>query len=142
MAAPAPDHVLNPDDSTALRHRVSALEKAQRHEDVDGFLALFDPEAIWVTGGGVRLVGRDAIGEFTRRVLPKGMADGSVRYDVVELRLLGPDIALTSVDQEYLSADGRPLEPPQRGRPSYVWRRAAEGSWRIVVGQNTGVVES
>jgi uncharacterized protein (TIGR02246 family) len=142
MTALTSEPVLNLHDATALRQRVADLESAQRSEDGEGFLALFDPDAVWVTGGGVRLVGRNAIGEFTRRVLPGGMADGSVRYEVAELRLLATDIALTSVDQEYLTTDGRPLEPPQRGRPSYVWRREADESWRIVVGQNTGVVDA
>jgi uncharacterized protein (TIGR02246 family) len=121
-----------------LVQRVAVLERTQRTEDTDGFLALFDADAVWITGGGRRLIGRDAIASFTRAVLPGGMAGGSVRYDIAHIRFITPDVALTSVDQEYLTGDGRPLAPRQQGRPSYLWHRVA-GEWRIVSGQNTPV---
>jgi uncharacterized protein (TIGR02246 family) len=131
-----------PQSSTAdierLVHRVGVLERTQRTEDSEGFLALFDADAVWITGGGRRLIGRDAIASFTRAVLPGAMADGSVRYDVAHIRFITPDVALTSVDQEYLAADGQPLTPRQGGRPSYVWHRVGD-EWLIVSGQNTVV---
>jgi ketosteroid isomerase-like protein len=40
-----------------LIQRVAELERSQQQEDVDGFLALFDEDAVWVTGGGIRLIG-------------------------------------------------------------------------------------
>ncbi|WP_167045015.1 SgcJ/EcaC family oxidoreductase [Salinibacterium sp. ZJ454] len=123
-------------DAMRLIERVAEVERTQRNEDVDGFLSLFDTDAVWITGGGRRLVGREAIAEFTGNVLPGSSADGSVRYDIQHIRLITPDVALTSVDQEYLTADGTPLSPRQLGRPSYVWVRA-DGDWRIISGQNT-----
>ena len=45
---------------------------------------------------------------------------------------------MTSVDQEYLDADGAPYSPRQRGLPTYTWRRRGD-DWRIVNGQNTSV---
>jgi uncharacterized protein (TIGR02246 family) len=105
-------------------------------EDVAGFLSLFDEEAVWVTGGGVRLVGLDAIKEFTAAVLPGAFSDGStVTYEVVHVSLLAADVALTSVDQWYYHADG---EAASAGRPTYVWRYR-DGLWVIVAGQNTAV---
>ncbi|CUU59922.1 conserved hypothetical protein [Parafrankia irregularis] len=102
-------------------------------------LALFDENAVWVTGGGVRLIGYDAIAAFTRQVLPGAFAgDLSVRYDVEHISFITPDVVLTGVNQEYLTAGGRPLSPPQVGRPSYVWHRH-DGQWLITVGQNTAV---
>lgn len=134
---------ITPTDTSAtdvqqLVARVAELERSQQTEDVDGFLALFDADAVWVTGGGQRLVGRDAIAAFTRKVLPGAMADGTVRYDVEHVLFITPDVALTGVNQEYLSSDGQPLAPPQQGRPSYVWRRR-NGVWLLICGQNTGV---
>ncbi|WP_198955466.1 SgcJ/EcaC family oxidoreductase [Frankia sp. CcI49] len=124
-------------DVQELVARVAELERAQRAEDVEATLALFDENAVWVTGGGVRLIGYDAISAFTRQVLPGAFAgDLSVRYDVEHLSFITPDVVLTGVNQEYLTADGRPLSPPQVGRPSYVWRRR-DGQWFIAVGQNT-----
>jgi len=51
---------------------VAEVERAQRAEDVAAFLALFDDNATWVTGGGRRLVGLDEISTFTRAACPGG----------------------------------------------------------------------
>lgn len=125
-------------DVRELVARVAEVERSQLAEDVEGFLDLFDPDAVWVTGGGVRLLDRAAIATFTSRALPGAFASGSVRYDVEYIQFLTPDVAITGVNQEYLTAEGGSLTPRQEGRPSYVWRRDG-GIWRIVVGQNTVV---
>ena len=127
-------------DGDRLIQLVADLERSQLTEDPDAFLALFDPDAVWVTGGGRRLVGLDAVSAFTHAVLPGWMNGGSVTYVVQHVRFLTPDVAVTSVDQEYLDADGAPYNPRQRGLPTYTWRRH-EDTWRIVNGQNTGVPE-
>ncbi|MEZ5407057.1 MAG: SgcJ/EcaC family oxidoreductase [Acidimicrobiales bacterium] len=120
----------------ALLARVTELERSQRDEDVDGFLSLFDPDAVWVTGGGRRLIGLEAIAEFTQNALPGAFADGgSVDYVVEHVSFLDDDVVMTGVRQQYLDADGTPTA---NGLPTYVWRRGA-GTWRIVVGQNTTV---
>jgi len=61
-----------------------------------------------------------------------------VRYRLAHVRFITPDVALTSIRQEYLTKDGDPLTPPQLGLPSYIWHRS-QGRWRIAVGQNTGI---
>jgi len=105
-------------------------------EDFGGFLSLFDEEAVWVTGGGMRLVGLDAIKKFTGAVLPGAFSDGStVTYEVVHFWFLADDVVLTSVDQQYYHADGKAASA---GRPTYVWRYR-DGTWSIVAGQNTVV---
>jgi len=45
----------------ALLERVREVERSQQREDVESFLALFDQHAVWVTGGGRRLIGLDVI---------------------------------------------------------------------------------
>lgn len=120
-------------DGEALVAQVAELERAQQQEDVQGFLALFDPLAVWVTGGGKRLVGLDVISEFTQTVLPGAMSNGSVYYSVEHILFISPDVALTGVRQQYVDLVGNPTSA---GLPSYVWRRAG-GDWRIIVGQNT-----
>ncbi|HZM41987.1 MAG TPA: SgcJ/EcaC family oxidoreductase [Acidimicrobiales bacterium] len=129
-----------PEDAPAdlvetLTSRVAELERTQQQEDVDGFLALFDDDAVWVTGGGRRLVGRPVIAEFTRSVLPGAMAGGSVTYVVDHVLVVRDDVVLTGVNQQYVDNAGHPTGA---GLPTYVWRRR-EGSWLIVAGQNTGV---
>lgn len=117
---------------------VAELERTQQQEDVEGFLALFDPNAVWVTGGGIRLIGFEAVAEFTRKVLPGAMSDGSVTYEVEHIAFITPDVALTGVRQQYIDLQGRP-RPGAAGLPSYVWRRTDDG-WKIVTGQNTAVL--
>jgi uncharacterized protein (TIGR02246 family) len=123
-------------DVRALVNLVAELERCQQQEDVEGFLSLFDSAAVWVNGAGRRLIGRDTIAAFTRQVLPGAFANGSVNYSVVHVAFLGPDIALTGVDQQYTDLEGRPSGGA--GSPSYVWSRSRD-TWRIVAGQNTAV---
>lgn len=115
---------------------VATVESTQRAEDADGFLALFHDDAVWVTGGGARLVGKETIAAFTRSVLPGAMVGVTVSYTVAHIRFLTPDVALTGVEQEYRPDDGG---PSLRGLPSYVWVREPDGRWLLAVGQNTGV---
>jgi uncharacterized protein (TIGR02246 family) len=118
----------------ALTALVREVERTQRTEDVAGFLSLFDDDAVWVTGGGKRLVGLDVIREFTQRALPGAFADGgSVTYEIEHVLFIAPDVVLTGVRQQYLGPDGGLTSA---GLPSYIWRRRG-GEWRIVVGQNT-----
>ena len=122
----------------ALTGWVAELQRTQRSEDVAGFLSLFDRDAVWVTGGGRRLIGLDAISEFTRSVLPGAFADGSsVSYEIEHLLFISDDVVLTGVNQRYFDPAGT---PSGAGLPSYVWRRG-DGIWRIVVGQNTTAPE-
>ena len=121
----------SPDDVAALTELVAVIQHVQRTEDVDGFLALFDADAVWVTGAGSRLVGLDVIADFTRQVLPGAMVDGSVTYDVDHIRFITPDLALTGVNQEYTDVTGEPLDPRSLGRPTYIWMRSGN-TWRIV----------
>jgi uncharacterized protein (TIGR02246 family) len=125
------------DDAHALVGLVAALQRSQQQEDVEGFLTLFDPAAVWVTGAGRRLIGLDVIAAFTRQVLPGGMGDGSVTYEVEHISFITPDVALTGVRQQYTDSAGNPRDDAA-GSPSYVWRRSAD-TWKIVSGQNTAV---
>jgi uncharacterized protein (TIGR02246 family) len=118
---------------------VAEIERSQRQEDAEGFLALFAPTAVWVNGAGRRLIGLEEISEFTRRVLPGAMAGGSVTYEVEHIAFVTPDVALTGVRQQYLDADGKPLAADGAGSPSYLWSRTG-GTWKIVAGQNTAVI--
>src|SRR4051812_20408285 len=137
--------ITHPPDAPTTDHErlvqlVAALERSQLAEDPEAFLDLFDPDAVWVTGGGRRLVGLEEIAAFTRSVLPGWADGGSVSYVVRQVLFLTDDVAVTAVDQEYLDAGGAPYSPRRRGMPTYTWRRRGDG-WRIVTGQNTGVVE-
>jgi len=126
-----------PEDVVAqLVARVQELERSQLQEDVSAFVSLFLPNATWVTGGGRRLTGRAEIEQFTHSVLPGAFAQGSVRYEVALVRMLGPDVAVTGVNQTYFDEHGAETS---HGLPTYVWTRVGH-DWYLAVGQNTTVL--
>lgn len=127
-------------DVAAIEEKVAALEKAQQRESVEDFVGLLAPRAVWVTGGGRRLTGRDEIEAFTRRVLPGAMKDSTARYEVVHVSFVRPDVAVVNVRQRPVTHNGEPLEGQPEGRPVYVMARE-EDRWEIVAAQNTIFVE-
>jgi SnoaL-like domain len=60
-------------DIEAIRQVVATVQHATQNELAEEFVGLFRADAIWTTGGGKRLVGRDRIAAFTQQVLPGGM---------------------------------------------------------------------
>ena len=119
---------------------VDSLQAAQQNEDVDGFIGLYHPDAMWVTGHGRRLIGRDEIAEFTRTVLPGAMANSTATYEVVHVVFVRPDVAVVAVRQRPTALDGTPLEGEPEGRPTYVMATDDTGAWKLVAGQNTAVL--
>jgi uncharacterized protein (TIGR02246 family) len=128
-------------DRRALAEVVAALEHAQQHELAEEFVALFHPDAVWVTGGGRRLIGRDAIAAFTRQVLPGSVSDSTARYGVEHIAFIRPDVAVVAVRQRPVSLDGHPLTDRSEGRPTYVMAKDSTETWRIHAGQNTLVAD-
>ncbi|MFD9444173.1 SgcJ/EcaC family oxidoreductase [Streptomyces sp. NPDC060006] len=127
-------------DIEAIEQVVAAVEHAQRNELPDAFVSLFREDAIWTTGHGRRLVGRDEISEFTHRVLPGAMRDMTATYEVVHVLFVRPDVAAVKVRQRYATLDGRPVEGSREGSPLYVMARE-DGRWLLTACQNTEVVE-
>ena len=126
-------------DVEAIEKVVAAVEHSQQNELVDDFLALFREDAIWTTGHGRLLVGRDAIADFTRQALPGAMTDLTVSYEVVHVQLLRPEVAAVKVRQRYRDRDGRATG--DEGSPLYVMTRQ-DGRWLLAACQNTLVVDS
>jgi uncharacterized protein (TIGR02246 family) len=126
-----------PDTPIAAIHQVVAtLQHAQQHELPEEFIGLFRADAIWTTAHGRRLVGRDEIAAFTRRVLPGAMRESTATYDVVQVLFIRPDVAAVKVRQRPVSLTGEPLAGQDEGSPLYVMAEE-DGRWLIVVGQNT-----
>ncbi|MEU9319717.1 SgcJ/EcaC family oxidoreductase [Streptomyces sp. NPDC048295] len=121
-------------DIKAIEQVVTAVERAQRAKDVEGFLALFHPDALWTTGHGKVLIGFDAIAEFTRAVLPAAVWDGEVTYEAVHTQFLRPDVAAVKVRQVYHSPAG-----DTEGAPLYVMTKQDDGRWLLHACQNTEV---
>ena len=119
-----------------LRELVAEVERVQQHELVDDFVRLYRSDAIWTTGHGKRLFGRDAIAEFTAQVLPGSSAHGRATYELEHVLLIRPDVAAVKVRQRYFTNDGT-LE--SEGSPMYVVARE-NGRWLLTANQNTPVV--
>ncbi|MGZ3103662.1 SgcJ/EcaC family oxidoreductase [Streptomyces sp. H62] len=124
----------DPADITAIEQVVATVERAQRAKDVEGFLALFHPDALWTTAHGKVLIGFDAIAGFTRAVLPAATWDGEVTYEAAHIRFLRADVAAVKVRQVHHSAQG-----DTEGSPLYVMTRQDDGRWLLHAGQNTEV---
>ena len=118
----------------AIKETVAAVERTQRAKDVEGFLALFHPDALWTTAHGKVLIGLDAIAAFTRTVLPAADWDGEVTYEAVHIQFLRPDVAAVKVRQTYHSPTG-----DTEGAPLYVMTRQEDGRWLLHACQNTPV---
>ncbi|MBO0919057.1 SgcJ/EcaC family oxidoreductase [Streptomyces laculatispora] len=121
-------------DIKAIEQVVTTVEHTQRAKDVEGFLALFHPEAIWTTGHGKVLIGFDEIAEFTRAVLPAANWDGEITYEAVHTRFLRPDVAAIKVRQVYHAPEGE-----SEGAPLYVMTKQDDGRWLLHACQNTEV---
>ncbi|GAB4057817.1 SgcJ/EcaC family oxidoreductase [Catellatospora paridis] len=125
----------------AIEQVVATIEHAQRHELVDDFVALFREDAIWTTGGGRLLIGRDAVAAFTRQVLPGAMTGLVPSYEVVHVLFIRPDVAAVKVRQRYFSPDGVLLTDQGEGTPMYVMSKEDE-RWLLVANQNTVVADA
>jgi uncharacterized protein (TIGR02246 family) len=125
----------------AIRAVVATLEHAQQNELPDEFVSLFRHDAIWTTGGGKRLIGRDEISIFTHQVLPGAMREATATYEVVHVLFIRPDVAAVKVRQRPVTLSGQPIEGQNEGSPLFVMAKE-DGQWRLVAGQNTLVVDS
>ncbi|WP_328417769.1 MULTISPECIES: SgcJ/EcaC family oxidoreductase [unclassified Micromonospora] len=121
-------------DIEAIKQVVAAVEHSQNNELPDEFVDLFRADAIWTTGHGRRLFGREAISVFTRQVLPGAMRDTSVTFDIEHVLFIRPDVVAVKVRQVYQTPDGQEV-----GTPMFVMAKE-EGQWRLTACQNTSVL--
>ena len=101
------------------------------------FVGLFRPDAIWTTGHGKRLTGRDEISAFTHQVLPGAMKDSTATYEVVDVLFIRPDVAAVKAHAQYRTRVGEPIG--NAGTPLYVMAKE-DGQWLLVACQNTEVL--
>lgn len=132
--AGSPEKVLAPEVEQAVRGVVRALEDAFNAHDADALGEQYARNASWTNALGHLSQGREAITEAARRVLPM-MAEQFVRYEVVGLLPVRPEVFAVNVVQTPVTEAGEPVEGP-RGAPLYVISREDDG-WKIIAGSNT-----
>ncbi|MFB9721281.1 SgcJ/EcaC family oxidoreductase [Planobispora longispora] len=123
----------------AIKQVVASVEHSQQNELPDEFVGLFRSDAIWTTGHGKRLFGRDEISAFTHRVLPGAMKDSTATYEVEHVLFIRSDVAAVKVRQRYTTLSDQSVESV--GSPLYVMSKE-DGRWRLVACQNTEVLDS
>ncbi|MFI0420137.1 SgcJ/EcaC family oxidoreductase [Spongiactinospora sp. 9N601] len=121
----------------AIKQVVAKVEHVQNNELPDEFIALFRADAIWTTGHGKRLFGRDAISTFTHQVLPGGMQGATVTFEIEHVLFIRPDVAAVKVRQVYRNLDGT----QDVGTPMFVMAKE-DGQWRLTACQNTIVADT
>ena len=124
-----------------IKQVVRVLEHAQQNELPDEFVGLFRQDAIWTTGAGKRLIGRDEISAFTHQVLPGAMRNSTATYEVAHVLFVRPDVAAVKVRQRPVTLNGEPIEGQNEGSPLYIMAKEG-GQWCIAAGQNTLVLDS
>jgi uncharacterized protein (TIGR02246 family) len=125
----------------AIKRVVAVLEHAQQNELPEEFVGLFRQDAIWTTGGGKRLIGKEEISFFTHQVLPGAMKESTATYEVTHVLFIRPDVAAVKVRQRPVTLDGEPIEGQNEGSPLYIMAKEG-GQWCLVAGQNTVVLDS
>jgi len=128
-------------DIEAIKQVVATVQHVTQNELVEEFVALFRADAIWTTGGGKRLLGRDEISAFTQQVLPGGMKGLTMTMEVMHVLFIRADVAAIKVRQIYTSSDGQPSEAEGEGTPLFVMAKEDQ-RWCLVACQNTGVLDT
>jgi uncharacterized protein (TIGR02246 family) len=128
-------------ETEAIKQVVAAFEHAQQNELPEEFVSLFRQDAIWTTGHGKLLTGRDEISAFTHKVLPGAMRESTATYEVVHVLFVRPDVAAVKVRQRPVTLDGQPIQGQSEGTPLLVMAKEG-GQWRLVACQNTEVLDA
>jgi ketosteroid isomerase-like protein len=114
------------DDAAAIVRTLMASADDWNRGDLDRFIAPYAAESTFMTPAGP--VGRAAmIQRYREKYFAGGRPQQTLRFDDVEVRILGSDHALMT--GRYLLAGGG--LPDRSGRFTLIWVRQADG-WRIL----------
>ena len=118
--------------TAALRAADSALQQAVAARDVDRTATFYAPDAVLLPAAEPQITGREAIrAEWAKLFAIPAFANTS-RTTQLEVAASG-ELAFTRgvYETRLTGQDRRPVT--ERGKWVSVWRRQADGSWRIVV---------
>jgi uncharacterized protein (TIGR02246 family) len=102
--------------------------------NLDAVMALYEPQAHFVTQSGETLVGRNAI----RKVLA-GLIDAKTQFRsrIVRVVTVG-DIAQLYTDFEGTAVDSSGKAVPVHSKAIEVLRRQSDGDWKLIMGDPNG----
>jgi len=102
--------------------------------NLDAVMALYEPDAHFISPSGETLVGRDAIRKEVSRLIE---AKTRMRSRVIKAVTVG-DIAQLYTDFERMTVDGEGHTVTLRSKAIEVLRRHPDGSWKLIVGDPSG----
>lgn len=139
MDMPQPPVIERPacdDDIAAINRIIADTETAYNTNDADLMTAHFAENATVVNAVGMTLSGRDAILESSRIGLAGFLSDRFVRYDVLDVLFLRPDVALAYKGARATDAEGTLLDVEYVMKVLYVLVKQ-DGRWWTVARQHT-----
>ncbi|MBZ4320892.1 SgcJ/EcaC family oxidoreductase [Streptomyces huiliensis] len=133
-----PVDVVPADVAAAVRDVVRGLQDAFNAKDALALGECYARNATWTNAMGKRITGREEIVETSRKVFPV-LPDQPVRYEVVRMFAIRPEVIAVNVLQTPVSPAGDPVEGA-KGAPLYVVSKEADG-WKIIAGMNGFVTD-
>jgi uncharacterized protein (TIGR02246 family) len=117
------------DDAAAVRALLSAQVEAWNRGDLEAFMAGYwrSPELVFCSGATVTKGWDATLERYRKRYHAEGREMGQLRFESLEVLMLGPEGAAARGEYWLRTKDGR--EP--HGRFTLVLRRL-DGAWRIV----------
>jgi uncharacterized protein (TIGR02246 family) len=128
-------HEIIASDRSSLERLVKTLEEAWNACDSAAFSAAFADDADFVNVYGMHARGRTAIANGHQFIFATIYKGSSVKYRVVSVRMLAPDVTLVHVSARLSVPDG-----PMAGTHEAFWSGVAtrcDDAWKFAAFQNT-----
>ena len=127
-------------DTTAEFEAIHAVEAAQATaigaKDLDGAVAPYAPDAVFAATGFPPATTPDAIRSMFQGILDDPNAALSITPERAEMAASG-DMAFTTASYSFTVSDPNSHQPvTAQGTNVTVWRKQADGSWRIMADYN------
>ncbi|WP_062993478.1 SgcJ/EcaC family oxidoreductase [Nocardia anaemiae] len=124
------------DDIAAIEQIIANAQTAYNTNDAELMTADFTANAAVVNAVGALMVGKDALLEANRRGLAGFLKDQYVRYEVVDIVFLRPDIAIAHKLARATTAEGELIDLDHAMIALYVLVKE-NGRWWTAARQNT-----
>ncbi len=132
----AGDHDNRPADEAAIRTLIGRMIDAWGQGDGDAFAAVFEPDADYVSFGGMHMEGRDTIAQMHQHLFKGSLSGTHLELNLSKLRFLGPEVALALLEGGFIDAGQVALSDPRRTLQTAVFHKR-NGIWRIAAVQVT-----
>ncbi|MBL1076658.1 SgcJ/EcaC family oxidoreductase [Nocardia sp. 2] len=137
----ADDSVDHTADRAAIAQVIRNVETAYNTNDAELMVADLAENAVVGNAMGVLQRGREAVLEASRAGLAGFLKDEYVRYEVLEIAFLRPDVAIAHKGARATTAEGQPIDRDDAMRALYVLVKQ-DGRWWVSARQNTLVPQA